>query len=76
MAYADFKNSLRRIACDKVLRPKAFNIAKNWKYDGYQRGIALMVYKVFDKRSAVMHGNNSASSNTLILKAKLFRTKN
>ena len=37
---------------DKVLRDKAFNIAKNPKYDGYQRGLASMVYRFFDKKSA------------------------
>ena len=31
---------------------KAFNIAKNSKYDGFQRGLASMVYKFFDKKSA------------------------
>ena len=36
---------------DKVLKDKAFNIAKNLKYDGYQRGLASMVYKFFDKKS-------------------------
>ena len=51
MAYADFKNLARRTASDKVLRDKAFNIAKNPKYDGYQRGLASMVYKFFDKKS-------------------------
>ena len=35
----------------KVLRDKAFNIAKNAKYDGYQRGLASIVYKFFDKKS-------------------------
>ena len=51
MAHGDFKDLVRRIASDKVLRDKAFNIAKNPKYDGYQRGIASMVYKYFDKKS-------------------------
>ena len=41
MAYGDLK---RRTASDKSLRDKVFNIAKNPKYDGYQRGIASMVY--------------------------------
>ena len=50
-AYEDFKNLARRTASDKVLRDKAFNIAKNPKYDGYQRGLASMVYKFFDKKS-------------------------
>ena len=51
MAYGDFKDLKRRTASDKVLRDKAFNIAKNPKYDGYQRGLASIVYKFFDKRS-------------------------
>ena len=49
MAYGDFKDLARRTASDKVLRDKAFNIAKNPKYDGYQRGLTSMVYKFFDK---------------------------
>ena len=51
MAYGDFRDLARRKGSDKVLRDKAFNIAKNRKYDGYQRGLASMVYKIFDKKS-------------------------
>ena len=51
MAYGDFKDIKRRIASQKLLRDKAFNIAKNPKYDGHQRGLASMVYKFFDKKS-------------------------
>ena len=51
MAYGDFKDSTKRTAADKVLRDKAFNIAKDPKYDGYQRELALMVYKLFDKNT-------------------------
>ena len=51
MVYGDFKDLARRTASDKILRDKAFNIAKNPKYDGYQRGLASMVYKFFDKKS-------------------------
>ena len=40
MAYADFKDLTRRRASDKILHNKAFNIAKNPKYDEYQRGLA------------------------------------
>ena len=47
----DFKDTARRTASDKVLRNKAFNIAKNPKCDGYQRGLASMVYKFVDKKS-------------------------
>ena len=43
MAYGDFKDLVRRTASDKVLIDKAFNIAKNPKYVGYQRGLASMV---------------------------------
>ena len=51
MAYVDFKDLKRRTFSDKVLGDKAFNIAKNPKNDGYQRGLASMVYKCFDKKS-------------------------
>ena len=65
MAYGDFKDLARRTASDKVLRDKAFNIAKHPKYDGYQGGLASMVYKCFDKKSkgsgiAVVPTNKSA----------------
>ena len=51
MAYGDFKDLARRTASDNVLRDKAFNIAKNPKYDGYQRGLVSRVYKLFGKKS-------------------------
>ena len=50
MAYGGFKDLTRRTAFNKILHDKAFNIAKNPKYDGYQRGLASMVYKCFDKK--------------------------
>ena len=49
MAYGDFKYWTERTASNKTLGDEAFNIAKNSKYDGYQRGIASMVSKGFDK---------------------------
>ena len=54
MAYGDFKDLVRGTASDKVLRDKAFNIANNPKYDGYQRGLAVMVYNFFDKSQKVV----------------------
>ena len=51
MAYGVFKDLAKRTAADKVLRDKVFKIASDQKYDGYQRGLALMVYKLFDKKS-------------------------
>ena len=52
MVYGDFKDVARRTASDKVLRYQAFNIAKNPKYDGYQRGLGSVVYKLFDKTTS------------------------
>ena len=51
MAYGDFKDLAKRTVSDKVLRDKAFDIAKNPKYDEYQRGLASIIYKFFDKKS-------------------------
>ena len=64
-AYEDVKDSPRRTAADKVLRDKAFNIAKNLKYDANQRKLASMVYKLFLKNLLVV-----------VLKARLYQTKN
>ena len=50
-AYADHKDLINRTEADKVLRDKAYDIASNPKYDGYQRGLAGMFYKFFDKKS-------------------------
>ena len=50
-AYADHKDLINRTEADKVLRDKAYDIASNPKYDGYQRGLASMVYQFFDKKS-------------------------
>ena len=47
MGYGDFKDLNRKTAGDKALRDEAFNIAKNLRYDRYQRGLASMVYKFF-----------------------------
>ena len=50
-AYADHKDLINRTKSDKVLRDKAYDIASNPEYDGYQRGLASMVYKFFEKKS-------------------------
>ena len=47
MTYGDFKDLNRRATADKVLRDKAFDIAKKPKYDVYERGLVSMVYKFF-----------------------------
>ena len=51
VAYGYFKDLNRRTVMDKALRGKAFNILKNLKHDGYQRGLASMVYKFFDQKT-------------------------
>ena len=50
-AYSDSKDLIKRTVADKILKNKAFDIAKDPKYDGYQRGLVSMVYKCFDKKS-------------------------
>ena len=49
MAYGKTKDLVKRTQSDKVLKDRAFKIACNAKQDGYQRGLASMVYKFFDK---------------------------
>ena len=61
MAYGDFEDLARRTASNKILRNKAFNISKNPKYDGYQRVLAFMIYKVLDKRTS---GSGIKNENT------------
>ena len=51
MDYGDYNDSNRRTAADKILHDKAFNIAVNPKYHGYQRGLASVFYQFFDKNN-------------------------
>ena len=61
-AYADNKDLRNRTKADKVLKDKAYNIASNPEYDGYQRGLASMVYKFVDKKSM---GSGTTKSSSL-----------
>ena len=54
MACGDFKDLTRRTVSDKILCDKAFNIAENPKYHGYQKGLASMLYKFFDKKLSLL----------------------
>ena len=65
MVYGDFNVLARRTASDKLLHNTAFNIAKNWKYDGYQRGLASMLYTFLIKKLLVV-----------LLKMKIFLIMN
>ena len=55
MAYGKSKDLVKRTQSDKVLKDRAFKIASNPKCDGYQRGLDSMVYKFFDKKSALLN---------------------
>ena len=58
LAYGKSKDLAKRTQSDERLRDRAFEIASNPKYDEYQRGLASMIYKFFDKKS----GENSVDS--------------
>ena len=62
MAYGDFKVLARGTASDKVLRDKAFNIAKNRKCNRYQRRLPSIFYNFFDKMSASLVDKSAAGS--------------
>ena len=69
MAYGDFKDLKRRTFPGNVLRDKTFNIAKNPKYDGYQRELASMAYRCFDKKSKASGvANNEIKQNLQLAK--------
>ena len=53
MAYGRSKDLIKTTKSDKVLKDKAFKIANNPNYDGDQKGLASVVYKFFDKKSAL-----------------------
>ena len=52
MAYGKSKDLAKRTQSDKLLRDNAFKIVRDPKYDGYQRGLASLVYKFFDRKSS------------------------
>ena len=73
-AYADHKDLINRTEADKVLKDKAYDVASNPKCDGYQGGLASMVYKFFDKKSTE-NGNtrNTTKSSSSILADELHK---
>ena len=70
-AYADHKDLINRTKSDKVLRDKAYNIASNPECDGYQRGLASMVYKCFDKKSTAKPSAKHAMGSGIMKKSSL-----
>ena len=53
---------VKRTQSDKVLKDKAIKITSDPKYDGYQRGLASMVYKFFDKKSALLNKSSGSGA--------------
>ena len=51
MAYGKSKGLVKRTQSDKFLKDKAYKTASDPRYDSYQRGLASLVYKFFDKKS-------------------------
>ena len=68
--YADNKDLINRTKADKALRDKAYDIASNPEHDAYQRGLASMVYKFFDKKSI---GSGMAEPSSLKLADELHK---
>ena len=75
MAHGDFKDLSKRTIADKLLRDKAFKVASDQKYDGYQRELASMVYKLFDKKSkgCIIDNNNNAIKQNIELADELHK---
>ena len=73
MAYGDFKGLTRKKSSDKILSDKAFNIAKNPKYDGYQCELASMVNTFFDKKRLLCVQINLL---IVVLKMRILQKKN
>ena len=66
MPYGDFKDLTRRTTYDKILLHKAFIIVKTRKDDEYQRGLASMVYKCFEKKTSSQTTKNENISNKVL----------
>ena len=76
MAYGKYKDLAKRTESGKALKDKAFKITRNPNYDRYQRGLASMVYKFFNKKSAgsaVATLANKSLSNQLQLANELHK---
>ena len=78
-AYADHKDLINRTEADKILKDKAYDIASNPEYNGYQKGLASMVYKFFDSevaspdKKSVGSGINTIKSSFSILADELHK---
>ena len=73
MAHGNFKDLKSRTVSDKILRDKAYNIAKNPKYGGYQGGLRCMIYKFFHKKSKGSGVTNNEIKQNLQLAEELHK---
>ena len=62
MAYSKPKDLAKRTELHKVLKDEAFKIASDPKYDDYQRGLASMIYRFFDKKSALLNKSSKSGN--------------
>ena len=71
VAYSDRKDLVKRTIADTILEDRAYEIARNCGYDGYQRALARMVYKFFDKKTgsgAIVTSKAEVSVNEQLVK--------
>ena len=65
-AYGDHTDLINRAKSDEVLRDKAYDIGSIPEYDGYQKGLASMIYKFFDKKSTGSGINTTKPSSSIL----------
>ena len=66
MAYRKYKDSTKRTGSNNVLRYKAFKTANNPKYNGCEKGLASMVYKILIKKSTASDIKSTTSKMNFI----------
>ena len=76
MVYGKSKDIANGTQSDRLLIDKPFKIASDPKYDGYQRGLASMVYKFFDKKPSVLLHSQIINSQMNFIKRLLENTRN
>ena len=69
--YRELKDLLRRTASFNVLRDKVYNIAKNPKFNGYQRGIGSIVFNYFDKKSSGVYTSSVVINSAIMSNQQL-----
>ena len=57
-ANSDSKDLAKRTISDKILKERVYKIARNHDYDGFERALTSMVYKIFDKKKGAWRSIN------------------